>query len=125
MNGPTRKELQDGYDFWIWAAENPGLDKKDWPELRRLKGHRNWCPFCSYFVTDGGPCEEECPMVKAGAECDIGGDPYDIWRHIVCSNEFGVELTEKEKIQCSQAAIKIAEVFKNEIEKSYGGRYEN
>ena len=107
----TKEDLENGRDFWLWTADNPGKDKEAWPEYKeRLEEYMSDCPFC-----EGYSCRK-CPLTLKGMECceDKNDNPFDIWIDYI---EFGIGTVEK----ATQAALTIANVFQEEIDKLDGG----
>ena len=109
----TKEDLENGRDFWLWAAENPGKDKEAWPEYEeRLEQYENECPFCEIHFYE---CSK-CPLAIKKMECEIDpNSPYETWYLYVDDRED----TAKE---ATQAALTIANVFQEEIDKLDGGK---
>lgn len=89
--------------------ENPGKNKEDWPEYeKRLGKYSCSCPFCEIYSC------KYCPLTLKGMECseDENNNPFDIWLAYLTGTGTAAEAT--------QAALTIANVFQEEIDKITG-----
>lgn len=104
----TKEDLQIGLDFWLWAVENPSEYKDGWPRINELHSYMNSCPFCEEHVDfQTFECVNTCPLVVKHMTClRVINNPYTIWSNKHNTNE-----------AISSAALIIANVFRDEIEK--------
>lgn len=102
----TKEDLQNGLDFWLWARDNLGKGKEDWPEFERIESYVGDCPFCSMYENCG-----KCPLLESGACCYLNDSPYNIWEMYTIYNHDIPEKTVIESID------KIKKVFQEEIDK--------
>ncbi len=100
---PTKQDLINGRDFWIWALDNPRADKDDWPEYERIENYDGFCPFCEFWES----CTS-CPLGARGMVCNEDtNNPYEMWVHAENYNNKDIK----------KAIQKIIDVYQEEIDK--------
>ncbi len=91
--GEVYKQLH--YDLWDWLANNPGKEKRDWPEweiVRKNYGYiTHLCFACEYYSKQ---CRQ-CPLnenTHNGPVCKL----YDTWND---TNTLYIHLELKEQLR--------------------------
>lgn len=78
-------------ELWGWLAENPGRDKREWPEWEDNGGKfprvRNLCFACEYDHQEGiknhSYACSDCPFEWPGKTCENMEDNglYNLWKY--------------------------------------------
>ncbi|KKN57573.1 hypothetical protein LCGC14_0561190 [marine sediment metagenome] len=76
MRLTKKKALEIAIELWEWIVDNPGKEKREWPEWKKYGNMVFYCPFCQYGMSAYHEnCN--CPLSKEYGDCDDSA--YGSW----------------------------------------------